>query len=80
MSRLLSKEDYDILYQKQIQFEMLINSQYISYLDGPFISEMGRIYQDHYGEPFRASCGACIKNGMTKLWTKMEDYRASNNL
>lgn len=78
MSSQLSATDYEILIAKRPQFEMLINSQYMSYLDGPFVGEMGRIYQAHFNEPFRSNCGACLSKAMHKLWNKIKEYEENN--
>lgn len=78
MSKQLSKTDYEILNQKQDKFDMLIGSQYMSYLDGSFVGEMSRIYQDHFNEPLRTTCPACLMAGMLKLHKKMEEYRSNN--
>ena len=73
----LTDNQYTFLAQQQAQFDSLIQSQYISYLDGNWLNGLGDLYRQFFNEPFKANCVACVKRAMTLMYNKMEEYRAN---
>lgn len=78
MNKQLTKEEYEFLMEQKDKFDSLINSQYMSALDGNWLSRFGKLFTEYFNEPFKANCGACLKSAMTRMHNKMKEYQEKN--
>lgn len=75
----LTKEEYNFLNEKRTQFETVVNSQYVSQLDGSWLNQFGHIYIKYFNMPFKSSCGACVKTAMQRMWNLIVQYESQVN-
>lgn len=74
----LNQQEYNFLMEQKDKFEALINSQYLSALDGGWLNRFGNLFREFFNEPFKAGCGACLKSAMTRMYNKMKEYESKN--
>ena len=72
----LTAEQYEVLMEKQADFQCLINYHYIKNLPHAWLTKMQRIHQLFGGSLPNIRCGACVRTAMLALYKKIQEYEA----
>jgi hypothetical protein len=73
---LLSKEEYLTLQERRSDFHSAATQQHTRSFQPVYFSKVSEIHERYFNERIDGHCGACVIQGFSRLWGKIEEYEA----